>query len=91
MIMTCFVGRAAGTALSLCVVGHTDNQGSYDDNKALSQRRAAAAVADLVKTYGVASSRLATFGVSFLAPVATNRTKDGRARNRRGELFERAE
>jgi outer membrane protein OmpA-like peptidoglycan-associated protein len=77
--------------LSLYVVGHTDNQGSYEYNKDLSQRRATAVVADLVKTYGVASSRLTPFGVSFLAPVATNRSEDGRARNRRVELVEQAE
>jgi outer membrane protein OmpA-like peptidoglycan-associated protein len=77
--------------LSLYVVGHTDNQGGYDYNKDLSQRRATAVVADLVKSYGVAETRLTPFGISFLAPVATNRTEDGRAKNRRVELVERAQ
>jgi outer membrane protein OmpA-like peptidoglycan-associated protein len=77
--------------LSLYVVGHTDNQGSYDYNKELSQRRATAVVADLVNTYGVEQTRLIPVGISFLAPVATNRTEEGRARNRRVELVERAQ
>lgn len=78
-------------ALSLYIVGHTDNQGSYDYNKDLSQRRAAAVVADLVKTYGITQSRLTPVGVSFLAPVASNRTEEGRAKNRRVELVEGAQ
>lgn len=77
--------------LSLYVVGHTDDQGSYDYNKDLSQRRAAAVVADLARAYGVAETRLTPFGISFLAPVASNRSEDGRAKNRRVELVERTE
>ncbi len=77
--------------LSLYIVGHTDNQGNYDHNKDLSQRRAAAVVAELLKNYGVKADRLTAFGLSFLAPVASNHTEDGRAKNRRVELVEKAD
>ncbi|MDR6860990.1 outer membrane protein OmpA-like peptidoglycan-associated protein [Variovorax guangxiensis] len=53
----------------------------------LSQRRAAAVVATLVER-GVGRERLAPHGVSFASPVASNKTDEGRARNRRVELVE---
>jgi len=74
--------------LKLIVVGHTDSQGSLDYNMSLSQRRAAAVVAALVKTYGIARGRLSSAGVGYLAPVGSNRTEAGRALNRRVELIE---
>ena len=85
------VGRllAEQTDLSLHVVGHSDNEGAFDYNLALSQKRAAAVVDALVETYGISRSRLEANGVGFLAPVASNRTEEGRAQNRRVELVER--
>lgn len=75
--------------LSLHVVGHTDNEGSFDYNLNLSGKRAAAVVDALVADYGIDRSRLDSNGVGFLAPVASNRTEEGRAQNRRVELVER--
>ena len=74
-------------ALRLLVVGHTDNVGGFASNMDLSQRRAAAVVATLVQR-GVGRERLAPHGVSFASPVASNKTDEGRARNRRVELVE---
>lgn len=74
-------------ALKLLVVGHTDNVGGFPSNMDLSQRRAAAVVAALVKR-GVGKDRLAPYGVSFASPVASNKTDEGRAKNRRVELVE---
>lgn len=76
-------------ALSILVVGHTDSSGSFDYNKGLSQRRAEAVVARLAGL-GVDRKRLHPVGVGFAAPVATNATEDGRARNRRVELVDLA-
>ncbi len=76
----------ADPALKLRVVGHTDNQGGLEANIALSKRRAEAVNATLVAQYGIAASRLSAFGVADLAPVASNATDDGRAKNRRVEL-----
>ena len=73
-------------ALKLKVVGHTDMVGSLDANMALSRARAEAVVQVLVSQYGIAATRLAGYGVGPLAPVASNDTEDGRARNRRVEL-----
>ncbi len=75
-------------ALKLLVVGHTDNVGTFDFNTGLSQRRAASVVAALTGKYGIAKARLSPIGVSFAAPVASNKTDDGRAKNRRVELVE---
>lgn len=72
--------------LNLKVVGHTDMTGSMDANMKLSQARGEAVVKVLVAQYGVAPARLQGFGVGPLAPVASNDTDEGRAKNRRVEL-----
>jgi OmpA-OmpF porin, OOP family len=74
-------------SLNLLVVGHTDSMGSFESNKVLSQRRAEAVVGAL-SGEGVEAKRLFPVGVSFAAPVATNGTEEGRAKNRRVELVE---
>lgn len=79
----------ADPAMSLHVVGHTDNVGSYDFNLNLSKRRAEAVVAALSGEYGISGTRLTANGVANLAPVATNTTDEGRAKNRRVELVPR--
>lgn len=76
--------------LKLLVVGHTDNVGSFPFNMDLSQRRAAAVVAALTARFSVVKERLTPVGVSFASPVATNKTEEGRAKNRRVELVENA-
>jgi OmpA-OmpF porin, OOP family len=70
----------------LRVVGHTDNQGEAQYNLDLSRRRAAAVVRELTTQYPVAASRLDAFGAGLYAPVASNATEEGRAKNRRVEL-----
>jgi outer membrane protein OmpA-like peptidoglycan-associated protein len=72
--------------LKLKVVGHTDMTGPFDANLKLSQARAEAVVQVLVSQHGIAPARLKGFGVGPLAPVATNDTDEGRAKNRRVEL-----
>jgi OmpA-OmpF porin, OOP family len=72
--------------LSLLVVGHTDNVGGYDYNMKLSDRRAAAVVQALTAQHGIDAKRLRPAGVGMLAPVTTNDSEDGRAKNRRVEL-----
>lgn len=47
--------------LTLYVVGHTDNQGDFDDNVTLSQSRAAAVVAVLTGRHGIKAIRLTPF------------------------------
>ncbi len=70
----------------LSVGGHTDSVGDAAANLALSGRRAAAVKAALVTRYAIAPDRLVTGGYGAAAPVASNQTVEGRARNRRVEL-----
>jgi outer membrane protein OmpA-like peptidoglycan-associated protein len=65
--------------------GHTDNQGDDAYNKDLSQRRANAVRAYLVKR-GIAAERLDAVGYGEEQPKADNETKAGRAANRRVEF-----
>jgi hypothetical protein len=74
--------------LKLLVVGHTDNVGTLASNMDLSKRRADAVVQALTTKYGIAAARLSAQGAGPLAPVASNKTEPGRAKNRRVELVE---
>ncbi|MGF1444691.1 MAG: OmpA family protein [Pikeienuella sp.] len=80
---------AAQPEIQVAIVGHSDNRGSLSGNIALSRRRAEAVSAALIDR-GVSPGRLRAEGVGFLAPVASNATATGRARNRRVELVLRA-
>jgi OOP family OmpA-OmpF porin len=79
----------ANPKLNVMVVGHTDNQGTPDYNLDLSRRRAASVVSELVSKYAVTANRLGSFGCGFYAPVASNESEDGKAKNRRVELVQR--
>jgi outer membrane protein OmpA-like peptidoglycan-associated protein len=57
-------------------------------NVKLSQARAQAVVTALTAQHGIAAARLIAFGAGPFAPVATNKTEEGRAKNRRVELVE---
>lgn len=67
------------------IVGHTDNVGGKDKNKQLSADRAAAVKNFLVEK-GIEESRMTTAGMGDAQPVATNKTPEGRAQNRRIEF-----
>ena len=75
-------------ALKVGIVGHTDMVGDATANLKLSQARAQSVITDLVSRHGIAAARLVAFGAGPWAPVASNKTDDGRARNRRVELVE---
>lgn len=78
----------ANAQLSLIVAGHTDSKGDYQANLRLSEQRAGAVVAALVKA-GIPPARLTAFGAGQAAPVASNDNDAGRAKNRRVELVKR--
>ncbi|MCK5798671.1 MAG: OmpA family protein [Deltaproteobacteria bacterium] len=71
--------------INVRIEGHTDSRGSARYNQRLSQGRA-----DSVRRYliqrGVGASRMTAFGYGEDRPVASNRTRDGRAMNRRVEF-----
>lgn len=70
----------------ITIYGHTDNTGTAAVNEKLSKQRADS-VADYLKSCGIADSRMKAEGKSFTMPVADNSTVEGRAQNRRVEVF----
>ena len=70
---------------NLEVQGHTDNKGSDEKNKALSEKRAQAVV-NYLKKRGIESDRLRAVGFGSEKPIADNDNAAGREQNRRVEL-----
>ncbi len=64
------------------IQGHTDNIGPKEYNQRLSERRARAVMNYLVEN-GISKERLSAKGYGFSIPMASNETKEGRAKNRR--------
>jgi OmpA-OmpF porin, OOP family len=79
----------ANPAQNVYVIGHTDNVGGFESNMQLSNGRAQAVAADLSRTYGIPANRMFASGVGLQAPVASNASEEGRAKNRRVELLPR--
>lgn len=86
------VGRLADAIKSvdgvqgIVVAGHTDSTGSADYNVDLAQRRAESVVAALIANK-VPPGRITYYAFGEGYPIATNSSEDGRARNRRVEIF----
>ncbi len=70
----------------ITVYGHTDNTGSDEVNENLSVKRAES-VAKYLKNSGISGNRITTEGKSYSMPVASNSTAEGRAQNRRVEIY----
>jgi outer membrane protein OmpA-like peptidoglycan-associated protein len=70
---------------NILIEGDTDNEGTEEYNRKLSDRRAQS-VADYQKGQGVAGSRISTVGLGESHPVASNETAAGRQQNRRVEV-----
>jgi OOP family OmpA-OmpF porin len=69
----------------IIAVGHTDSSGSDGYNQKLSVKRSEAVKAYLVSK-GIEKNRVYTEGKGSAQPVADNKTKDGRTKNRRVEV-----
>jgi len=69
------------------VTGYADSTGSTERNRALSQRRADAVIRYLVEQHKIPLRRIITpYGFGEMEPVADNKTRSGRAENRRVEV-----
>jgi len=75
-------------ALKVSIEGHTDNVGTAESNKKLSEDRAKAVMAAVVAK-GIAADRMSAVGRGQDAPVADNRKEEGRALNRRVEVVKK--
>jgi len=78
----------ANTGKKYIIVGHTDNTGNFEANLKLSKERAESVRSELVSAYSVKTEQLVVYGDGSTAPVATNKTEDGRTKNRRVEIVE---
>lgn len=70
----------------ITIYGHTDNTGTAAVNEKLSLQRAQS-VADYLTVCGINVNRMTVEGKSFNEPVASNDTAEGRAQNRRVEVY----
>jgi len=73
-------------SIKLNLIGHTDTVGSAERNNKLSLKRAFEIQQFLVK-YGIESSRITFSGKGERVPLVSNETAQGRAENRRVEVF----
>jgi OOP family OmpA-OmpF porin len=78
-------GRGA-KVVDISVIGYTDSDGTEKYNMGLSMRRAQA-VRDYMVSEGVARSMIKVSGEGEANPVASNATPEGRAQNRRVEIY----
>jgi outer membrane protein OmpA-like peptidoglycan-associated protein len=74
-------------AQKVTVEGHTDSTGSKQANQVLSEKRAATVAQFITSSNVVNSSQVESHGMSYDRPLATNKTKEGRAQNRRVDII----
>lgn len=85
------IGQAIGTlqrepSLKAAIIGHASADGDPERNKKLSFRRAEN-VRELLVSNGIAPERLTIAARGSDSPAASNDTEEGRAKNRRVEIF----
>jgi len=73
--------------MKIKIIGHTSSDGNPAANVELSKQRAAAVKEVLVKEFSVDAARIQTDGKGQTQPVADNKTKEGKAENRRVEFI----
>lgn len=77
--------RVKSSGEKIRLTGHTDSVGSTSSNQVLGQWRADV-VRDYLVSKGVPANRITALSKGERDPIASNRTKDGRSKNRRTEL-----
>ena len=80
------LAKLSGVDLEMVIAtGHTDSVGTDAYNQKLSERRAAA-VKDYLVSKGIPAAKITTIGKGESQPVATNKTAEGRQKNRRVDI-----
>ena len=80
------LAKMGGVDLEMVIAtGHTDSIGTDAYNQRLSERRAAA-IKDYLVSKGIPASKITTIGKGESQPVATNKTAEGRQKNRRVDI-----
>lgn len=77
----------SNAGIKIKIIGHTDSDGSDATNLELSKKRSEAVKEALVKNFNVEAAALETDGKGETKPVADNKTKEGKAQNRRVEFI----
>ena len=82
----------ANSDVNILVEGHTDNvpyagTGALKDNWDLSVMRATAVVKIITSNSDIVPSRITAAGRSEYVPISENKTKEGKAKNRRTEII----
>ncbi len=80
--------KSGGHGTLVRVVGHTDSTGSDAVNNPLSRERAES-VRNFLEDRGISGNRIEVIGRGSREPIASNDTAEGRAKNRRVEIFMR--
>lgn len=87
-VLDSFASKLLGYQVdSMVVEGHTDSVGSLAYNEKLSVNRAGSVQAYLFEKVAGLQEKTVSRGFAFLRPVASNKTPQGRQRNRRVEIF----
>lgn len=80
------IAKLKGVDVEMVIAtGHTDSIGTDEYNQKLSERRAAA-VKDYLVSKGMPAAKITTIGKGESQPVATNKTAEGRQKNRRVDI-----
>ncbi len=77
----------ANPGMKVKIIGHTDSDGSDAANLELSKKRAEAVKSALEKDFGIDGAQLQTDGKGETQPMGDNKSKEGKAQNRRVEFI----
>jgi outer membrane protein OmpA-like peptidoglycan-associated protein len=73
-------------SIKIKIIGHTDSDGSKENNLILSQNRAERVAEYLLQNFNISENNIQTEGMGESAPITENKTSEGKAQNRRVEF-----
>ncbi len=87
MIQRLIAARKPSSEKMILVLGYSDGRGNPKKNLEISQQRAEAVRAEILRVSGAAPQHVLAFGRGAQGPIGDNRRANGRARNRRVEIY----